>query len=401
MATSSRPGGSPPRRGSHRGSARPRRALRPGPAHRSCNTRRVAPSSPHRDRSGLATCRLPRVPWSPPKSAAGGCRRSARRPPSTPRCTRCMPPCPARARRVSASGSAPRLQKSSACIAYRVSILVMGGHHARLNNDARAGLISTAQPVILEVDGIREAALARLGEGLGARAYTELAEQRFDVEFDRVERDAQATRNHLVGQPLVDYGQDLHFSRRQERLQGVFLQRSEPGSYLGGVREHDVGLIHGIDRLVASLAHQLAQRLPARGIRGVDEDAQAEGGHPVGGGAHSAGRASIIASSDRTVPPRTTRNTALRPMLPGASWPASRRNPTAGASFTLSTMSPAMIPALAAGPPSARDITISPLGWPACSRSASGRATGCSATPSQPRATWPSLRSTGTMRSTV
>src|SRR5439155_144054 len=78
-------------------------------------------------------------------------------------------------------------------------------------------------------------------------------------------------------------------------------------------------------------------------------------------------------------------SSALRPMLSEARCVAILRRLRVGVPLTVRTMSPATMPALAAGPPSTMDITITPLDWPAWPCSASGTATGGRATPSQPR----------------
>ena len=95
------------------------------------------------------------------------------------------------------------------------------------------------------------------------------------------------------------------------------------------------------------------------------------------------------------------RRSAFRPMLSEPKSLAIFRKKCVDVPSTLRMMSPATIPACAAGPPSTTDMTIKPLGWSAASRSASGTATACKATPSQPRAMPPSSSSNGTMRSMV
>src|SRR5882762_4172871 len=200
-----------------------------------------------------------------------------------------------------------------------------------------------------------QTALGRLGQRLGSSTSAQLSEQRFEVELDGVERDVEPPRDRLVGEPLADRAQ--HFD----------LARGEQG-----------------------------------GIFRADRYAQAPCRNPLRDhGAHAAGRASTMACSESTVPPRITRSSALRPMLSEARCVAILRRLRVGVPLTVRTMSPATMPALAAGPPSTIDITITPLDWPAWPCSASGTATGCSATPSQPRAMCPSLSSAGTTRSMV
>src|SRR6266850_382423 len=248
-----------------------------------------------------------------------------------------------------------------------------------------------------------QTALGRLGQRLGASTSAQLSEQGFEVELDGVERDVEPPRDRLVGQPLADRAQHFDLARGEQRAKLGLLQRREAGRRLGPrVVHHDVRLLRRVDDVMAGLHDDPAQLGEQRGIFRADRYAQAPCREPLRDhGAHAAGRASTMACSESTVPPRITRSSALRPMLSEARCVAILRRLRVGVPLTVRTMSPATMPALAAGPPSMIDITITPLDWPAWPCSASGTATGCSATPSQPRAMCPSLSSAGTMRSMV
>src|SRR5438552_2250781 len=248
-----------------------------------------------------------------------------------------------------------------------------------------------------------QAALGRLRHGLGASARAQLPEQRFDVELDGVGREVERARDRLVGQPLADRAQHFDLARGEKRAELRFLHRREAGwIFAPRVVHQDVRLLRRVDDVMAGLGDDPAQLGEQRGIFRADRYAQAPCREPLRGhGAHAAGRASTMACSERTVPPRITRSSALRPMLSEARCVAILRRLRVGVPLTVRTMSPATMPALAAGPPSTMDITITPLDWPAWPCSASGTATGCSATPSQPRAMCPSLSSAGTTRSMV
>src|SRR2546428_290091 len=88
-----------------------------------------------------------------------------------------------------------------------------------------------------------------------------------------------------------------------------------------------------------------------RGIFRADRYAQAPCRNPLRDhGAHAAGRASTMACSESTVPPRITRSSALRPMLSEARGVAILRGLRVGVPLTGKTMSPATMTALAAGP---------------------------------------------------
>src|SRR6267143_288108 len=241
--------------------------------------------------------------------------------------------------------------------------------------------------------------LGRLGQRLGASTSAQLSEQGFEVELDGVERDVEPPRDRLVGQPFADRAEHFDLARREKRAELGLLQRREAGRRLV---HHDVRLLRRVDDVVAGLHDDPAQFGEQRGIFRADRYAKAPRREPLRDhGAHAAGRASTMACSESTVPPRITRSSALRPMLSEARCVAILRRLRVGVPLTVRTMSPATMPALAAGPPSTMDITITPLDWPAWPCSASGTATGCSATPSQPRAMCPSLSSAGTMRSMV
>src|SRR6267143_3653445 len=248
-----------------------------------------------------------------------------------------------------------------------------------------------------------QTALGRLGQRLGASTSAQLSEQGFEVELDGVGRDVEPPRDRLVGQPLADRAQHLDLARREKRAELGLLHRREAGwIFTPRVVHQDVRLLRRVDDVVAGLHDDPAQLGEQRGIFRADRYAKAPCRNPLRDhSAHAAGRASTIACSARTVPPRITRSSALRPMLSEARCVAILRRLRVGVPLTVRTMSPATIPAFAAGPPSTMDITITPLDWPAWLCSASGTATGCSATPSQPRAMCPSLSSAGTMRSMV
>src|SRR5215813_13712824 len=91
--------------------------------------------------------------------------------------------------------------------------------------------------------------------------------------------------------------------------------------------------------------------------------------------AHAAGRSVIVVFAVITAPLRIKRRSAFRPMLPEPKYLAIFRNRCVEFPSTLRMISPARIPACAAGPFSRTDITIKPLDWSAASRSASGTAT--------------------------
>src|SRR5262249_35938003 len=213
----------------------------------------------------------------------------------------------------------------------------------------------------LKLDGVPERLLARFRHRFGARARAELFQHGFDVELHGMGRDRQPARDHLVGEAVADSRQDFHLARREEHPRAGFGHRCE-AFRLELVRQYGVGTRRRIHRQMSGVDDELAQSLAARRIARPDQNPQGDGERHLGDRAHAAGRASISASSESTVPPRITRSAALRPMRSGPSCPAIRRNPDAAASLTLSTMSPATTPAFAAGPPSTSAITITPLG---------------------------------------
>src|SRR2546426_2693718 len=230
---------------------------------------------------------------------------------------------------------------------------------------------STARAMVLDL----QPALRRLCHGFRARANTQLPEERLDMELDRVERDVEAPRDRLVRQAFGDRAQHLDLARREEHAPLGLRQRGETDACF--LHDH-VRRLRRFHDFMAGRDDHRAQLGAERGILRADRHAQAPRRlHRCERRfAHAAGRASIVASSESTMPPRITRSSALRPMPSAASCVAIRRRLRVGVPSTVSTMSPATSPALAAGPPSTIDITITPLGWPACSWSASGTATG-------------------------
>src|SRR6267143_1540557 len=221
-----------------------------------------------------------------------------------------------------------------------------------------------------------QTALGRLGQRLGASTSAQLSEQGFEVELDGVGRDVEPPRDRLVGQPLADRAQHFDLARREQRAELGLLHRREAGRRLTArVVHHDVRFLRRVDDVMAGLHDDPAQLGEQRGIFRADRYAQAPCRNPLRDhSAHAAGRASTIACSERTAPPRITRNSALRPMLSEARCVAILRRLRVGVPLTVRTMSPATMPALAAGPPSTIDITITPLDWPAWPCSASGPA---------------------------
>src|SRR5216684_9305992 len=158
------------------------------------------------------------------------------------------------------------------------------------------------------------------------------------------------------------------------------------------VRQHHIGRVLGADHNVPGLGDHAAQGATARQVDRVD-------GHPQPPDrrrfacriVHAAGRSAIVVCTVITLPLLIRRTSAFRPMLSEPKYPAILRNRCADIPSTLRMISPATIPACAAGPSSTTDITIRPLDWSAVSRSDSGTATACRATPSHPRAIRPSL----------
>src|SRR5258707_1873065 len=73
----------------------------------------------------------------------------------------------------------------------------MGAHMAKLQLDAPFG---------------------RSGKRLGARARAKLPEDRFGMEFHRVQRDVEPPRDRFVGESFADRIQDLDLARREESL---------------------------------------------------------------------------------------------------------------------------------------------------------------------------------------
>src|SRR5205823_13018595 len=124
----------------------------------------------------------------------------------------------------------------------------------------------------------------------------------------------------------------------------------------------DVCLLCRVDDVMTGRDDHGAQLGGQRGIFGPDQHAQASRCCPLHGGvAHAAGRASMVACSERTIPPRIRRRSALRPMLSEAKCAAILRRLRVGVPLTVRTISPATMPALAAGPSATIDITITPL----------------------------------------
>src|SRR5947209_7146605 len=106
---------------------------------------------------------------------------------------------------------------------------------------------------ILEV----EAPLRGPGERLGARARAELPEERFDVELDGVQRDAETPRDRLVGEALADGAEDLELARCQEGGEVALHKRREAA---GGARvvHNDVSLVGCLHHVEPGRRQQLA-----------------------------------------------------------------------------------------------------------------------------------------------
>src|SRR5262245_30832371 len=79
----------------------------------------------------------------------------------------------------------------------------------------------------LELDGVPDPLLARLGHRFGAGARAELLQQRFDVELDGVRRDVESARDHLVGEAVADGRQHLELARREKNLLAGLRHRRE------------------------------------------------------------------------------------------------------------------------------------------------------------------------------
>src|SRR5260221_11546793 len=63
-----------------------------------------------------------------------------------------------------------------------------------------------------------DAPFGRSGKRLGARARAELPEDRFGMEFHRVQRDVEPPRDRFVGESFADRTEDLDLARREESL---------------------------------------------------------------------------------------------------------------------------------------------------------------------------------------
>src|SRR5258705_12240005 len=63
-----------------------------------------------------------------------------------------------------------------------------------------------------------DAPFGRSGKRLGARARAKLPEDRFGMEFHRVQRDVEPPRDRFVGESFADRIQDLDLARREESL---------------------------------------------------------------------------------------------------------------------------------------------------------------------------------------
>src|SRR5260221_14413181 len=63
-----------------------------------------------------------------------------------------------------------------------------------------------------------DAPFGRSGKRLGARARAELPEDRFGMEFHRVQRDVEPPRDRFVGEAFADRTEDLDLARRKESL---------------------------------------------------------------------------------------------------------------------------------------------------------------------------------------
>src|SRR5258706_13831217 len=63
-----------------------------------------------------------------------------------------------------------------------------------------------------------DAPFGRSGKRLGARARAKLPEDRFGMEFHRVQRDVEPPRDRFVGESFADRTEDLDLARREESL---------------------------------------------------------------------------------------------------------------------------------------------------------------------------------------
>src|SRR5882724_5842959 len=300
-------------------------------------------------------------------------------------------------------------------------------------------------------DGLIAAAFGGFRHGFGPGARAQFPEHGFDMEFHGVQRDVQSAGNGLVGHAFGNRCQHFKLARRQQRVTiglphcakagidrvgraddqagrhrsygRIDLARARiAGQHTGqivisaaerddragfarravAVHQHHISGVLCADDKMPGLGDHLAQGGTPQQIHGVDGDAQPPQRRQFARRVtHPAGRSAIVTCTVITVPLLMRRRSAFRPMLPEPKFLAMFRNRCVDVPSTLRMMSPARIPACAAGPPSTTDMTIKPLDWSAVSRSASGTATACKATPSHPRATRPSLSSSGTMRSMV
>src|SRR3981081_3020987 len=128
------------------------------------------------------------------------------------------------------------------------------------------------------------------------------------------------------------------------------------------VREDHAGSVLRADDKMAGLGDHSAQDGTAQHIRGGGRYPPAPGWRRFACGvAHAACRSAIVVCTVITAPLLMRRRSAFRPMLSEPNCLAMFRNRCVEVPSTLRMMSPAKIPACAAGPPSTTDMTIKPL----------------------------------------
>src|SRR5579872_4659524 len=234
------------------------------------------------------------------------------------------------------------------------------------------------------------------------------------MKLDRVQRNIEPPRNPLVGHAFGKGGEHFEFARRQQRvtlalahrgktiacdrrahdeaggdradrrvdLARVGLARQRAAQAVVGdtkpldtkpddvarifrrpaaVGEHDIRRIVRVDNHVACFSDGLAKEVAAMRVIRVNGDPQSLRKYDiVRHFVHAACRSAMVVWTVITAPPRIRRTSALRPMLSLPKYRASFLKRCADMPSTLRMMSPATIPACAAGPLSTTDITIIP-----------------------------------------
>src|SRR4051812_20895937 len=217
---------------------------------------------------------------------------------------------------------------------------------------------------------------------IGAAGGIQLVEQRADMEFHRVDGNAELTRDHLVGATLRHQRQHVELTLRQRnvlRHDARIASDNRRGGFLAGFGEAKPG----------DIAEQSSQAIGEGGI--VDLQSQHDLGRDVL--AHAAGLSPIVTLKLTGSPPRRAAISTTAPTLAGPSVRDSARTPDSFWSLTATMTSPWRMPAAAEGPALSTFITIAPT--PSSSR------TGCSPRPRYPRAMRPRASNWAAMRSIV